>query len=259
MTKIYTEMLGAGRPIVFVHGWAMHSGVWRKFAGELAKNYQVTLIDLPGHGLSQPVSPFSLETVSEAIADAVAEKTACWLGWSLGAEIIIEIARRCSDKVSGLIILAGTPCFIRNDAWPGVDAQALAKFGENLRQNRRAALLEFLSLQVKGAARQQSILKELEAAIFDHLLPEPEILQAGLSILANTDLRSVFAQLKMPICAILSELDTLVPAEIGSKLEELSPLTELNVISGAGHVPFLSHEEAVIAAIRQFMDKHYAG
>ena len=52
MTKIHTETYGLGKPIVLVHGWAMHSGIWRLFARELAKHYQVTLIDLPGHGRS---------------------------------------------------------------------------------------------------------------------------------------------------------------------------------------------------------------
>ncbi|MBS4051006.1 MAG: pimeloyl-ACP methyl ester esterase, partial [Methylomonas sp.] len=33
-----------------LHGWAMHTGVWRDFARRLAEYYQVICVDLPGHG-----------------------------------------------------------------------------------------------------------------------------------------------------------------------------------------------------------------
>ena len=256
MTRIHTETIGAGKPIVLIHGWAMHSGIWRRFAQNLAKNYKVTLLDLPGHGLSPPVSPFNLQTVTDVLAEAVPEEACCWLGWSLGAEIAIEIARRFPGKANGLILLAGTPCFIKKDTWPGVDAQTLAKFGENLRRNSRAALLEFLSLQVRGIEHPDIVLQELQPAIFNSPAPTPETLQEGLIVLEKTDLRPAFARLTIPVEVILGELDTLVPARIGDKLIELLPRADIAFIGRAGHVPFLSHEEAVLTVIRQFMDKH---
>ena len=45
MTKIYHQTFGKGKPIVLVHGWAMHSGIWQDFARQLAQQYQVTCID----------------------------------------------------------------------------------------------------------------------------------------------------------------------------------------------------------------------
>ena len=88
MTKIYTEIFGSGKPIVLVHGWAMHSGIWRAFAQELATHYKVTLVDLPGHGRSVAMSPFTLESVSKALVDAMPDEPCCWLGWSLGAAVV---------------------------------------------------------------------------------------------------------------------------------------------------------------------------
>ena len=50
MVKIYQYSIGQGPTIVLVHGWAMHSGIWQDFAEQLAKQYQVICLDLPGHG-----------------------------------------------------------------------------------------------------------------------------------------------------------------------------------------------------------------
>ncbi len=81
MTKIHQQTFGKGKPIVLVHGWAMHSGIWRDFAQQLAQNYQVTCIDLPGHGRSEKIDSFTLERISDALVNAVLMKAvAGWVG-----------------------------------------------------------------------------------------------------------------------------------------------------------------------------------
>lgn len=254
MTLIHTETFGQGKSIVLVHGWAMHSGLWRSFAKELAKNYQVTLLDLPGHGRSEVVTPFTLETVSSALVDAIPDAPCCWLGWSLGAEIVLEIAIRFPKRVDSLILLAGTPCFVQKDSWPGMDRQILNNFAESLKQDSQATLLKFLSLQIKGLADQKVIFQELKASVFESRAPDPQTLQESLIILKETDLRTVFASLSMPVFVILGELDTLVPGAVAEKMQVLMPEMDLTMIGRAGHVPFLSHQKAVVNAVRHFMD-----
>ncbi len=49
--KIQYQDTGQGRPLVFVHGWAMSGVVWR-FQSELADRYRLITMDLRGHGQS---------------------------------------------------------------------------------------------------------------------------------------------------------------------------------------------------------------
>jgi pimeloyl-[acyl-carrier protein] methyl ester esterase len=111
VTKIHLETFGKGKPIVLVHGWAMHTGIWREFAKQLALNYRVICVDLPGHGRSEAIDPFTLERISDELVNAVPERNCCWLGWSLGATIVLDIAARYPERVSSLILLAGNPSF----------------------------------------------------------------------------------------------------------------------------------------------------
>jgi pimeloyl-[acyl-carrier protein] methyl ester esterase len=254
MRLIHTETFGAGKPLVLVHGWAMHSGIWRNFALELAKHYQVTLVDLPGHGRSEAITPFTLETLSKALVNAIPYKTSCWLGWSLGAEVVLDIAHRFPERVNKLILLAGSPCFIRQDSWPGMDVQILDSFAESLKLDSQATLLKFLALQIQGLADQKAVLQELKTLVFDSPAPDAQTLQEGLVILKQSDLRDVFAQLKMPVDVILGELDTLIPVAVGAKMRDLLPEADLKIIPRAGHVPFLSHPVAVMDLVRQCMD-----
>ena len=254
MTKIHTETFGAGKPIVLVHGWAMHSGIWRDFALELAKQYQVTLVDLPGHGLSEAASPFTLATASKTLVEAIPYKASCWLGWSLGAEIALEIAHRYPDRVDKLILLAGTPCFVRQDAWPGMEAKVLDSFADNLNQDSKATLLRFLSLQIKGIENSKASLQTLKNLVFESPAPNQQTLKEGLLILKQADLRAEFAKLTIPVAAILGQLDTLVPVAVAENLQALLPKIDLTVIARAGHLPFWAHQEAVVKAITRFME-----
>ncbi|MFA6921321.1 MAG: alpha/beta fold hydrolase [Gallionella sp.] len=43
---------GDGEPLLFIHGWGMHGGMWGGVLEELAKQHRVLAVDLPGHGYS---------------------------------------------------------------------------------------------------------------------------------------------------------------------------------------------------------------
>jgi pimeloyl-[acyl-carrier protein] methyl ester esterase len=263
--KIHQETFGKGKSIVLVHGWAMHSGIWREFARQLAQHYHVTVIDLPGHGSSQKIAPFTLERISAELVRAAPVESSCWLGWSLGATVVLDIAARYPERVSSLVLLAGNPLFsvgatgrspkTQTVDWPGMGVRLLDDFAGHLNKNCQATLLRFLSLQVKGLPEHKILLRALKAAIFECNPPDADTLRGGLEILKQSDLRSVLSKLTIPVAAILGGLDTLVPVAVGQKMQQLLPRLDLNIIDRAGHVPFLSHSQETLAIISRFMDE----
>jgi pimeloyl-[acyl-carrier protein] methyl ester esterase len=163
MTNIHIEIFGEGKPIVMAHGWAMHSGIWRPFAQQLAHHYQVICVDLPGHGRSGPIGPFTLGRISDALYGEISsclQTGACWLGWSLGASVVLDMADRHPEWVSSLVLLAGNPLFLNDgQGWPGMKAQLLDDFAGQLDSNCQATLLRFLSLQVNALPEQKKMLQ----------------------------------------------------------------------------------------------------
>jgi pimeloyl-[acyl-carrier protein] methyl ester esterase len=312
VTNIHLETFGQGKSIVLVHGWAMHTGIWREFAQRLAENYRVICVDLPGHGRSEAIDPFTLERISAELVNIIPpsppfskggdkhascqqtlpfekernEQTSpfvkgrngqsppfvkgrndqsppfvkgglggiCWLGWSLGATVVLDIAARYPERVSSLILLAGNPSYTQTGQWPGMEVRLLDDFAEHLNKNCQATLLRFLSLQVNGMPDHKSLLKALKAAVLECDAPDQATLQGGLDILKQADMRPVLASLTIPVSAILGSLDTLVPVAVGQKMQQLLPGLELNIIDRAGHVPFLSHSRETLAIISRFMD-----
>jgi pimeloyl-[acyl-carrier protein] methyl ester esterase len=255
MSGVYAQTIGAigaGKPLALVHGWAMHSGVWGGFAVELAKHCKLILVDLPGHGRSEPARPFSLPTIAAQLVAAVADEHCSWLGWSLGAQVVLQIAADFPERVDKLILLAGTPCFVAKSDWPGMKENVLDKFAELLQLEGEDTLLKFLSLQVKDIDTAKSVLTSLRAALASTPLPDQLTLQEGLQILKNADLRQEMATIKQPMCAILGGLDTLVSPKTGVAMQQLLPSMQLHRIERAGHTPFLSHSGQVVELIRRF-------
>lgn len=261
MARLHQQTFGTGKPVVLVHGWAMHSAIWRDFAQQLAQRYQVTCIDLPGHGGSEKITPFTLERISEALVNAVDDERSCWLGWSLGATVVLDIARRYPRRVDALVLLAGNPCFVQRPSenstapWPGMKPALLEQFATQLAENCTATLVRFLLLQVQGLDDAKGLLKQLKTAVSEYAAPDAETLQGGLSILEQADLRGVLAGIDKPVLALLGGRDALVPAAAGPAMQRLLPALQLHCIDKAAHAPFLSHSAETVAIISRFIDQ----
>lgn len=261
MIKIHQEIYGSGKTIVLVHGWAMHTGIWRNFAKQLAQQYRVICIDLPGHGQSEALHPFVLEQISEALAESV-DGTVCWLGWSMGATVVLDLARRFPERCGALILMAGNPHFTQLRSldgvvqWLGMKADLLDSFAVSLQENCQATLLRFLSLQVNGLSDYKHLMKGLKTAVAENAPPDQATLQGGLELLKSVDLRQALAELAMPMLSILGAKDSLVPVSIGASILQLSPNMNIKIIDKAGHAPFLSHPNEVAALIADFIEHH---
>ena len=97
MTSVHVESVGSGPPLVLLHGWAMHSGLFAPLLPRLTDRFRVHLVDLPGHGHSPTLSRYSLDTIAAAVGEAVSSaagtaEPVTVLGWSLGGMVALHWA-----------------------------------------------------------------------------------------------------------------------------------------------------------------------
>lgn len=240
MAGLHCESFGVGPDVVMVHGWAMHSGLWRDFAGRLAANFRVTLIDLPGHGLSAEGASFTLDAVTDALL-ASAPRPAHWLGWSLGGLFALHAASREPQAVLSVGLMAATPRFTACPGWPGVSAELLDAMADDFEQDFSATLKRFIALQTLGQDHARQLARHIEASAHGAPSPGPEAVRGGLKVLRETDLRSALVELSQPLLAVLGGRDRLVPARWADALSAIGPDRSVLVLPGAAHVPFLTH------------------
>jgi len=254
MTILHHQTLGSGKPIVLIHGWGMHSGIWQDFAGQLAAHHQVTLVDLPGHGHSGKLTPFSLETITDLLAQTLPDEPCCWLGWSLGTAVVLEMARRFPERVNRLVLVAGNPCFLQQNDWAGMRKDVLDSFAENLQKDTQATLTRFLAIQVMTLPNAKELAKSLKTAVLSRPMPDDIALQGGLDILKTADLRPALVAVTVPVLVVLGKKDSLVPAALSQHLPVCQPAAQMCLLEHAAHTPFLSHPEEMLILLKDFME-----
>lgn len=254
---VHIESSGAGPPVLLLHGFAMHGGLFAPVLPALAERHRVHVVDLPGHGWSAPVAPYDLPTLAATIDDATADIDApvTLLGWSLGGQVALQWALARPARVQRLILVASTPSFVAREDWPHAMAPAtLARFGDELRVAYRLTLQRFLSLQVQGSDAGRRALAKLRGSLFERGEPSPHVLAAALMLLHEADLRPLLARVAVPALVIAGERDTLVPLAATQALAAAMPQGTHAPIAGAAHAPFLSHPSAFIDAVHGFAD-----
>ncbi len=250
------DSAGAGPPLVLLHGWAMHSGLFAPLLPRLTARFRVHRVDLPGHGCSAPVAPYALDTIIAAIAAALARSAHAdqtpltLLGWSLGGTVALRWAHTDPGRIARLILTGTTPCFVARPDWPhAIDAITLQRFGDELVVSYRLTLQRFVTLQVRGSDHPRAVLSQVRRELFARGEPSRAALQAALQLLARTDLRPEVGAIAQATTVIAGERDALTPPAAGEWLARALPHGTFRLIRGAAHAPFLSHPDAFVAAV----------
>ncbi len=277
----YAGTGGSGAPLVLIHGWGMHGGIWDNVVPQLAQRFRVHCVDLPGYGYSTPPSPLGGGAVTsdlagvvgqpsrmassfirgegalDAIANALSAQfdeplTVC--GWSLGGQVALRWAQLYPAQVKKIVLVASTPCFAEREDWLFGMAQAtLQQFAAELERDYAATLRRFLALQVRGSEHERELLLTLRECLFSRGKPDLAALRGGLEILRDADLRAELSSIRQPALVIVGERDKLTPPGASFYLAQTLPGARVEVIGGAAHTPFLSHPQIFLQHINEFL------
>src|SRR5262249_22301519 len=165
------------------------------------------------------------------------------LGWSLGAQIALDLSAAMPGQVDRLVLVAATPRFIQSAAWPyGMKESVINRMATQLRANYRQTVSDFLELQVRGSAQGAGVLDQLRKALLVHGEAQPEALEAGLTMLRTTDLRATLPHVKAPALVIAGQHDRITPPAASRALADALPGATYVEMRRAAHAPFLSHK-----------------
>lgn len=250
--SLHVEVIGSGPPLVLLHGWAMHGGVFALLAEALRARHSLYLVDLPGHGHSRDSEvPLELDACARAVLEAV--PLAPWCGWSMGGAIALYAASRWSQRIPALAMLSATPRFVAAPDWPqGMPVATFAAFEAGLAADWQATVERFLALEAFGLADARARVRQLRALALERGAPSPRVLAEGLRLLESTDLRPRLSTLEIPNLWVAGRRDRVVSPLAMQAAAALAPAARFMQIEHAGHAPFLTHPQEVAAALLEF-------
>ncbi|MDX6579442.1 MAG: hypothetical protein QOJ47_991 [Gaiellales bacterium] len=253
--RVLVAELGAGPPIVLIHGLGGTFRYWLESARRLARHYRVLVVDVPGFGGSDPAAvPFSMVAAGErvlAASEALGARRPVLVGHSLGGPIAAFAAARSPERVAG-VVLVSTTGLSPERAW------------------RRHVLLPIVRRALGNPRPWENLLASHAWAreiVFTKMFAHPRELdpfttrmlvggaalarQIGDSLEASlrSDLRPMLRELAAPLGIVWGEHDETVSLEDAELAQRLRPETRARFVPGAGHMPMVERPDAFVAAL----------
>lgn len=240
-------------PLALVHGWGMNLAVFDTLRAALPHT-DTWAIDLSGHGRS-PWNPAraDFESQLEDVLAALPPRSVL-LGWSLGGEFAMEIARRHPARVAALVLVSTTPRFAQSPDWPhGMNSEELEAFSGLVDRDWQQTLSDFVWLQLRGSRNAAATQQRVEAALTTHGAPHPDALRADLRLLGSVDLRDRVPLIQTPTLAIAGQNDRVTPPGATQWIAQALPDARYAEIARAGHASFISHVEEFVCLVQPFL------
>ena len=227
------------KQILMLHGWGFPATVFSSLIDKLAADFDVRVPDRPGYGSQiNNKNQYELRHLNSP---------ALLVGWSQGGLAALQMALQQPDKVTGLVLLATTPCFVNRADWAsGMDKQVFDAFHKQVIDDPAAAMRQFVRLNTGSRPDKQTtrVLSDLSNKV------SADALQNGMTELSKTDLRDVIAEIEQPALLLHAADDRVVPAAASRWLQQCLPNTKHFEFQTGGHAFFLQHADEVAEHIR---------
>ncbi len=250
--KIFYDIKGEGKPLVFVHGWSGTSEYFHHQVEELQKHYKVITYDLRGHGQSDKririlENNMTMQRYAQdlkQLIDYLELKDVNLTGWSMGTSILLCYVEMFGTKnVSTLQFVDMTPNIVNDDTWDLGDCDALTnlKIAQFVGSNWKKAVDENLPiLLAKNTSRDSKLYKWMEARMLDNV---PYCMSMMHIAMCVEDYRDTLKKIDVPTLLSHSNGGEMYNVAHGEYMRDNIKNSTLVMYEDCGHSLFLEDPE----------------
>jgi pimeloyl-ACP methyl ester carboxylesterase len=230
--RIWYASMGAGPPVVLLHGGLGNSGNWGyQVPALVGAGYNAIVIDSRGQGRStRDERPYSYELMASdtrAVMDALGVTKAAFIGWSDGADTALVLSRETPDRSAGVFFFA---C--------NVDSTGAKPFQST------AVIDRIYKHHVKEYAALSPLVGEFEA-----MRDDLGAMQANQPNYGADQLREV----TVPVWIVLGERDEFIEREHAEYIARSIPGARFVLLPGVSHFAPLQRPEAFNREVLAFL------
>ena len=248
--RLAWEAHGDGAPVLLVHGLGYTRQGWGPLRGLLARRFRVLSYDNRGIGESEiPPGPYTVAELAEdaaGVLDAAGVERAHVIGASLGGMAAQLLAAEQPQRVERLVLVGTTPGGA--GAYP-LPQQTLALMAEAASLPPEVALRRF----VENALAPGSPLVDEVFAYRQQHPPDPAGWAAQAAAGASWDADGRLARIVAPTLVVAGTADAVVDPRNAQLLADAIPGAKLELVDGAGHLPFWERPGEFAALVERFL------
>ena len=248
--RLHVRDWGAGRPIVFLHGWPLSHAMWEYQFNELPeRGCRCVGITLRGFGRSsQPWDDYTYDLFAQDVQQAIALldlRDVTLVGFSMGGAIALRYAagHNQNGRVSKLVLCgAAAPSFTQRDGFPhGLPPADVDRFLAACRADRPKMLEDFGKIFYHN---ERSVSRKFAEWIHAMALEaSPHATAGGLVALRDSDLRPDMASINLPTAVFHAPADKVCPFPLGEALAAGIQSALLIRFENSGHALFYEERD----------------
>ncbi len=228
--------------LVFFHGWGATGRVWEQQVAAFGPRLRVLTPTIPEWDAGWFLDFLEKLLLAETVL----------VGWSRGGMLLMEaLSRLAGPPPAGLVMVGVPPVFTRRPDYPwGQPLTVVRAMRRALTKDPEPVLAGFV--QQCLALGEGAFATQARAAFADG--DDAANLATGLDYLLAQDLRPLLPGLPPGAVLIQGEEDRIVEPGHGRFLQEHLAGARLNLLRGAGHLPFLTQTSAFNGLLEQCLN-----
>jgi pimeloyl-ACP methyl ester carboxylesterase len=265
-SRVAVRKLGAGPPLLLVHGFMTSSYSFRYVFEDLAKDFTVYAPDLPGAGRSdKPDVSYHPDRLAEAIGaiiDALGIRGAAVIGNSLGGYLCMRLALMDAGAISRLVNLHS----------PGLPTARMWALQAALRvtPNAGGLIRRLVSRDPERWVHRhvhyfdETLKSREEHREYAAPLRSPDGIRAFVRMLTETvdpgamrvfvrRLRALRGRFPIPLQLVYAKADPMVPPIVGKRLARLLPSAKFVELSRGSHFAHVDAPDLFLGVTRSFL------
>ena len=256
-TRLYYEEMGAGHPLIMLHGGLLDRRMWDDQFEVFAKKYRVIRFDVRNHGDSKGVpDTFKHYEDLRKVLSRLNIAKAALMGLSLGGRIAIDFAIAYPENTSAIVLAApGASGYeFKSEAFRKNNAKLEQAFSQG---NIQMAIEYFQQAWTDGPYRKPS---EVDQTVRE------KVKQMALNTFKDWESLSVMTELeppaigrldeiKAPTLAVVGDLDMPGILEIVDRIIAKVAGAKKVVIPGVAHMVNMEKPAEFNEAVLEFLEK----
>jgi pimeloyl-ACP methyl ester carboxylesterase len=248
--NLYYEAIGAGEPILFIHGLGSSTRDWELQVQSFSESHRVVVYDVRGHGKSEkPAGPYSMAQFANDASALIKEldlAPANVVGISMGGMIGLQLAVDSPELVKSLVVVNSGPEMV------------VRTMKERMQVAQRFLIVRILGMRKMGEVLSERLFPKDEHAeirkIFESRWAEndPRAYRESLKTIVGWTVTDRLDQIRCPVLVVAADADY-TPVETKAAYVKKIPRGRMVVVEDSRHGTPVEKPEIFNRILKDFL------